>query len=457
MFSPELGARARERSLALLDHKAGKVPVQKVIQHKGKSITVTYWVKAPDSGKGDKESKKAAPAAAAPAEAPKPAATKAEPAAAPPAAQVTKTVDVGGKSFGVTYHVEPGGAAAAPAPAEAPKPAAPAAAAAAPAAPPAAAPAAGGGTVTKMVTVNGKTFAVKYHVGKKGAKQPKAEAKPGEAKPTEAKPASAPKPAQAAPAQTVPAGTIAIPAHPGRDAAAIRERVSKGSLEDVYKEIGEQHSPEIAKVAAEAVSRWAGSSTNEPSLKLRGAVAPDLDAEADHIAAVTFRKGGSMDKDTYRKHVRSMLEKSSQDPKLKAAIEGIATVSQAMHPEEMVTLYRGIGHKQAGHAKATRELATGALVSFTERKSVAMKFASGGKGVVVKVQVPRSAIVMSHRALEKPGQYGHGSLLHGEAEVVVATSGKLQNVAVLGHHETLSNKRTRARAHALPFKWRMAP
>jgi hypothetical protein len=349
---------------------AGKVPVKKTIVHKGKTITVTYWVNpdkkkhgegggggeggaAPEGGGGAP-----APSSSAPPEGDPPAATP--PKEGPKKVPIKKTiVTKSGKKVEVTYHVSEKKAA--------------------------------------------------EHKAKEDAKG-KEEGKPAEAKPAEAKPAG--------PGGAAAAGDV------GDFPREYIKKVINGQPAGARPSMAYQMVETLGgnkDLARGAIKDWASSSVAEQAVILRGAVmgkiaGHSLDVEVDHILRADKGKAyhsGDADR------VRELLNRGASDPQMVKTAHALAAVSQSMHGKEMVTLYRGIGDKTAGGLRASGSLRTGALVSWTDDINVAHSF---GQHTVVAT-VPRSSIVASHRALA-----GNGGLLKNEKEVIIATHGQMTDV-----------------------------
>ena len=128
--------------------------------------------------------------------------------------------------------------------------------------------------------------------------------------------------------------------------------------------------------------------------------------------------------------LREGLDPATRDRNL-ATVGALAAVSQAFYDEPEVVLWRGISPRRAAELKDGDTVGTGILASFTEDPQTAVEFGNirasahdpQTDGIVIEVHVPRSSIVMSHRALG-------GTLNHqnwsSESEVTVLTSGALK-------------------------------
>lgn len=111
-----------------------------------------------------------------------------------------------------------------------------------------------------------------------------------------------------------------------------------------------------------------------------------------------------------------------------STVAAMAKVSQGHYLEDRVTVFRGITGKQAEEIIAAKKsgqpvnIKTDTTSSFTESHGIASQFATHGPSrkvrsahaVVIKVTVPRSSIVASHRAFKE---------LAKEMEVVIASHG----------------------------------
>lgn len=142
-------------------------------------------------------------------------------------------------------------------------------------------------------------------------------------------------------------------------------------------------------------------------------------------------------------HIRDVtraFRRGLEDEEARKSIAAMAAVAQSMYDQPKVELWRGVRSGSAcarlyddayravqkdPDAEITVE--TGVLTSFTDDPSVARQFAhmglhggEEGGGFYFKVQVPRDAIVMSHRVRGlNPG-------IEAEREVTVLTSGSIR-------------------------------
>lgn len=369
----------------MADKHAGKVPIKKTIVHKGKTMEVTYWVKDKSAGKKNED--------------------------APPAGQ-------------------PVSAPASPPASSAPPPPAPS---------PSKGPPPGTVAVKKTITSkSGKTFEVTYHMTEKAAAKyhAKQQQKGG---------APAPSPKPAPPTAAGKKGPFAVPPKHDPDIELghttspkpahhqfLAAVVHSGGKEASYELMASVYDADT-KLARRAISDWAASSIDKHAVQLRGAVALDIEREADHIKAAGSNYS--------REDILLQLRRGRDDPAQKRAVKAMAAISQSMHDDEMVTVYRGIKERQAKTiSPQATEVSTGSLVSFSEKAEVAAKFA-GYNGIVIKTQVPRSAIAVSHRAFEaKEKDYDSGSLLRGEWEVILHSKGKVSNIKVLTKDEIYEDR-----------------
>jgi len=105
---------------------------------------------------------------------------------------------------------------------------------------------------------------------------------------------------------------------------------------------------------------------------------------------------------------------------LPRTVASIVCISQAMHPDDTLRLYRGIGSKQFDQALALARagqisrIAMHSLSSWSENEQIAAAFAKEGRGVVLTIDAQRDRIVLSHRANLR------GFRFFKEAEVVLS-------------------------------------
>lgn len=189
------------------------------------------------------------------------------------------------------------------------------------------------------------------------------------------------------------------------------------------------------KRADKLIDAWRESSTEHGALKLRGA-ALNLAAESmglgpeetqamiqediDDAIAVGATKFTHPEDPTKDRTPEQSFSDGWKSAETRGTVEAMAATSQSMYDEDEIDVYRGIGPEQAAEA-ASGEVDVGSLVSFTEDAKVARRFA-GATGAVIKTRVPRSSIVISHRAFRGKGGKG---LLGPEKEVVVLTTGRI--------------------------------
>lgn len=135
--------------------------------------------------------------------------------------------------------------------------------------------------------------------------------------------------------------------------------------------------------------------------------------------------------------VRERLEMGARQGNTMAAM---AAMSQAMHPEPEVELFRGVHGAQADaiHAAIGRarergethvEIDVGVIGSFSELRTQVSKFAKGKvtgrdgiRGAIIRVAAPRESILLSHKALPQIDN----SQVKGKNEVAILTRGPLK-------------------------------
>lgn len=175
-------------------------------------------------------------------------------------------------------------------------------------------------------------------------------------------------------------------------------------------------------VSKRLVSEWVNAVAPKQSLPFRGAMAKaaglDISRDVSRMAANEAKIGLDDEKSLTAKFSK-YADSGAKDVKSVKAVKAMAQLSQSSYKEEQVTLYRGVGstqakelHAQLGAGKAS--LSMDNISSFTDDIKTARNFAMKGKGMVIKVTVPRSSIVLSHRAFSE---------LSKEREVVIATRG----------------------------------
>lgn len=205
-----------------------------------------------------------------------------------------------------------------------------------------------------------------------------------------------------------------------------------------------------ATIANYWITGWAGSSRHPTAAGLRGAVATLLVPEKEREAALAEEVEDILTAQTgLKKKIRERLREIGMmkdegmeaivDKAVRAGntnegrrtVQALAAMSQSMHEEETLTLYRGIygvqGAEMAMYTQHGREveLEVGVLTAASESEAEARKAVKAfgdGKGVVLKIQVPRSAVILSHRAMPHlgPKQVKIGK------EVSFATKGQLR-------------------------------
>jgi Dinitrogenase reductase ADP-ribosyltransferase (DRAT) len=177
-------------------------------------------------------------------------------------------------------------------------------------------------------------------------------------------------------------------------------------------------------LADRMIGGWYSSPGDSRASWLRGAMAKVFNnvAGLDHDIARLREKYSAGDE--WESEIRKEISFGENDAKMNATAAAIAKVSQSMYDKETVTLYRGVTDR-SGLQRHTGTIHTDTLASFTDKLSVAQDFAYHG-GLVLKVEVPVSAIAVSHKAFE--------ASLSGEGEVIIATRGSV-------HGEVLEPRR----------------
>lgn len=189
-----------------------------------------------------------------------------------------------------------------------------------------------------------------------------------------------------------------------------------------YQELG--LTEDEATYASTVVHSWADAVYSPAAANLRGAVSSALGIElADEENALdAVSKWAGVNPDDQKNATKEMENAYNGEPPpspdvIKKSIAKIAKASQDAYDEDPVTLYRGVSGSNAEDAKKSGKLAVACLSSWSESKAIATKFTGKG-GRIMKVQIPRSAILMSHRTC--PG------LLENEKEVVLAVKGAVK-------------------------------
>ena len=176
--------------------------------------------------------------------------------------------------------------------------------------------------------------------------------------------------------------------------------------------------------ADRGVTGWAGSSRTPDAMPLRGAIATMLVPETEREAALEEEIEDILKAETglpkvvrerilqpqVEQTVRKLVTAGNSDEH-RRTVQAIAAMSQSMHEEETLTLYRGIYGVQGAEINLLRAenpqgsfaLEVGSLVSASESRNEALraikKFSRDKRGVILKLTVPRSAVVLSHRAI----------------------------------------------------------
>lgn len=223
-----------------------------------------------------------------------------------------------------------------------------------------------------------------------------------------------------------------IPAAPAEEDFNMEDAIAKHGFDKAMKMAGEieaktsqvrdsaitKHGGD-PKLANSIMSGWIGDAYTEGGFVMKAATAKMLGVDVGDALSRSHREVSKEDKKEADRLQRT-ASKFANNAKNMKTFNAIAKASQELYSEEKVTLYRGIGGKQAsqireavtGKSGKTLNIASDVVVSFTEDPAVAKRFAEGG-GVIVKVSIPRSAIVMSHRLVRNNAQR--------EKEVLVAT------------------------------------
>lgn len=201
----------------------------------------------------------------------------------------------------------------------------------------------------------------------------------------------------------------------------------------------EQVTPDAqARHAKDLVLGYRRNVFDEKGIQFKGAVAKafglPLEQDADRAARLMqAHEKTKAYRDPKKKELKGAREIVAKHLALGAekhveTVKAVARASQAAHEEEHVTVYRGITGVQAkalieAHRSGRPlEVKVDTTSSFTDDHEIATSFAKNGStrrvesphAVVIKVTVPRSSIVASHRALPE---------LRAEREVVLASHG----------------------------------
>lgn len=195
---------------------------------------------------------------------------------------------------------------------------------------------------------------------------------------------------------------------PSIDADKIRREVDSAGLAGAYRAaMSRGYDP--AEIA-DLVGSWGGDPTRGKALRFRGAAAADPEHELQQVLSAR----PYVDPE----EMRQELARGRSDPRWARGLKAVSEVSQAMHPEPEITLYRGIGADQASKLSGD-QISSGALAGFTDDPEVARNFArlqtmdgpnKGKRGKVIVVRMPRESIVISHRAFGDRGKRS-GNLL----------------------------------------------
>lgn len=179
-----------------------------------------------------------------------------------------------------------------------------------------------------------------------------------------------------------------------------------------------------------AIASWTGSANTVQSLQMRGAAIKIMAAGdpmkekelLDHFEKSIDAHTGGAGADAQK----IQLRKGFNDPVIAKTLQAAAVVAQAQYAgKKTVTLYRGVHGKQAQQLKANlaagKPLVLGvhSMSCWSEQDKTAKNFASHNNGIVLKVEVPVSAIVHSYRV------EGTTMTDYGESEVVIASNGKV--------------------------------
>lgn len=208
-----------------------------------------------------------------------------------------------------------------------------------------------------------------------------------------------------------------------KDPKAAKAEVKRGAISSAAAKLGGDK-----KIADMLVNGWQEDSGSGDGLALKAAIALEIGvAPEEALERARLRlasqgvAGAAGNAAAANAQVAKQIEKA-KDAKVRATARALAQASQAAHEGATVTVYRGVSGAQAEQIKAaiaagasTVDLSTDAVASFTEDPKVARVFGHGG--VILKMQVPREAIVLSHRASSALKKFG-------DSEVVVATLGK---------------------------------
>ncbi|MFZ5440475.1 MAG: anti-CBASS protein Acb1 family protein [Myxococcota bacterium] len=202
-----------------------------------------------------------------------------------------------------------------------------------------------------------------------------------------------------------------------KDVKAARAEIKRGALPSAAAKLGGDKA-----TAERLIEGWQDDSSRGEAIAFKAAVARELgiDPAKDLERTKSFLKASGVS--NAEEHVAKQVAKS-EDKKVRATVRAIAQASQAAHEGDTVKLYRGVNGKQAEELRAFMAANPGApvpfntdsMASFTESASTARVFGHGG--FIVEVDVPRSSIVLSHRASKSLSKFG-------DSEVVIATLGR---------------------------------
>jgi hypothetical protein len=226
------------------------------------------------------------------------------------------------------------------------------------------------------------------------------------------------------------------------------------------------------------VGGWTMSSTARETMGMRGAaahLAGSDDAERKRLTDEDFQdvlaiEPAIRDPERYWEGDQDQVDKfkglheaylrehqAGSSPEGAKSLNAIAQASQAMHPEEEIVLYRGVGRKQAQALRDAPgeevELDVGVLSSFADDPAIAAQFArrTSGKiahypktsaeyrkilqeeqtgGAVIEVRVPRSAIIVSYRAAPHLSTKN----VRSRKEIIILTKGAIKIPKAQVHH-----------------------
>lgn len=207
---------------------------------------------------------------------------------------------------------------------------------------------------------------------------------------------------------------------------AIQKANSEQALKDELNALGGngQH-------AVRMLTDWAGSSQAQGALELRGAAAEAMsNGDAALRAKLIGAESSALAKYAKMPNTAPALEKGAKHGA--DTLRALSKASQAMYEGDHVVLYRGVYGAQAKQiredlkATGSSKVGLGLVSAFSEDLGASKQFANKDKsarGLIVKLKIPKHAIVASYRALPD------GILLSNEREVLFMSHGSIRVTA----------------------------